>query len=137
MFTPVFYRHANLMDQLRRMFEESSENYEISSWPLTNVFDNGESLILMAEIPGVKKDELDIEIVKDVLTLKGERRIEYPENVHLHRRERSSIRFHRSYNLPYRVDGSKIIAELENGVLKLVMPKHPEEQAKKIQITSR
>lgn len=138
MFAPLFYRHNHMMDQLRKMFEETRQgDYEISTWPLTNIFDNGENLILTAQIPGIKKEDLEINIVKDVLTLSGERKIEYPQDVHIHRRERSNVRFSRSYNLPYRVDASKVDAELADGVLKVILPKHPEEQPKRISITAK
>lgn len=124
-------------NQLRRrmmdIFEENNTSH-ISTWPPANLFDIGESLVFQMEVPGISEENLNISIVQDVLTLTGERTSSIPKGVHLHRRERPASRFSRSFTLPYRVNTDDVNADLADGILTVMLPKHPEERPRNIKI---
>jgi HSP20 family protein len=137
MFGYSYALNDQFFNQFRRrmmdLFDESAPTH-LSTWPPANLYDNGESMVLQMEVPGMLEEDLNITIVQDVLTLTGERKNTLPEGVHLHRRERPVSRFSRSFTLPYRISPDKVQADLNNGLLTVMLPKHPEEQARSIQI---
>ena len=95
-----------------------------------------DGLILTAEIPGVDPDNIEVSIVGDNLTLSGSRirNLEADEEVHYIRRERSTSDFSRSITLPFNVDLDAVEATFNHGVLKLELPRLPEEKPKKIAV---
>ena len=100
-----------------------------------NVYAGPDGIALLAELPGVGKDELEVQAHQDTLTLRGTRRpaAERPEAYH--RRERGGGPFTRSLQLPYRVDPERIEARLENGVLRLSLPRPREDKPRRIAIS--
>lgn len=105
-------------------------------WPRVNLYDNGSSLTAMLEVPGLKADDLEVEVHGDVFTVSGERKLNAPEGYRVHRTERGSRRFSRSFGLPCKVDPEKTKASLNSGVLTIEMEKHPEAQPRQITISS-
>jgi HSP20 family protein len=103
-------------------------------FPLINVTEDKENYYVRAELPGIKSDELDIQVTKDGISISGERKIPVEGNgVKYHRREREAGKFSRLINLPGEVDVNKVEASRKNGVLKVIIPKT--EVAKPRQIT--
>jgi len=103
-------------------------------FPLTNVTEDNENYYVRAELPGIKSDELDIQVTADGISISGERKISAEGNgVKYHRREREAGKFSRLINLPGEVDVNKVEASMENGILKVTIPKS--EAAKPRQIT--
>jgi len=93
-------------------------------YPYVNIADMKDALHVVAEIPGVPKDAIDIKLLGDVLTISGERKgPEVPKGAASIRQEITYGRFERSFKLPYEVDGSKVGAEYSDGVLRIVLPK--------------
>jgi HSP20 family protein len=130
-----YFAHQ-LARQMNSFFEDQAAS--ISMWPPCNMYENAESVILTAEVPGFSQDELNLSVVQDVLTLSGERKPAKPEESIVHRRERQgALKFSRSFTLPYRVDAGKVEAELKNGVLTVMLPRHPEEQPRSITIAKK
>jgi HSP20 family protein len=105
-----------------------------SVFPPTNLYDAHDSLVLMAEMPGVREKDLDVSVQGNQVVLRGERRIEYPEKASAHRRERQEGAFHRTVELPFVVDPDKVEASYRNGVLMLRMPKPSERQRRQIHV---
>ena len=103
-------------------------------YPFINLFEKEGDLILAAELPGVKKEDLTLEVREDVLRLAGTRKIEYGENCSCHRLERKGLNFDRSLKLPFRIEGGKIHAEFKNGLLMVVLPRAEADKPKKIVI---
>ena len=137
-----FNRPFREFDRLRRQMDElygalSGGTLPMPSagvFPLTNVTEDNENYYVRAELPGVKSDELDIQVTKDGISISGERKIPAEGNgVKYHRREREAGKFSRLINLPGEVDVNKVEASRENGVLKVTIPKA--EVAKPRQIT--
>jgi HSP20 family protein len=105
-----------------------------TSWPRTSVYDAGDALVLLADLPGVKEGELDLTLEQDQLTLSGERKVSPPQGHTVHRQERRGTRFSRTFNLPIKVDANALTANLKDGILTVRMPKAPEAQARKITV---
>ena len=103
--------------------------------PPVDVHEDSESLVLRAELPGVKREDIDVGIDGNVLTLKGERKLEQEESGRkYHRVERSYGAFVRQFQLPTNVDATTIDAKLTDGVLTLRLPKKQELKARKIEV---
>ena len=106
-------------------------------YPRINAWVGEDGLIVSAELPGADPDELDISINGDMLTLSGTRNgEELPESAEYYRRERGYGEFTRSLNMPFKVDVESVEASFENGVLKLELPRLPEDKPKKITLKS-
>jgi HSP20 family protein len=128
------YRMQREMDKL---FNDYSPHriQTTTSYPAINVWANEDSAIITAEIPGVKKDELEINVTGDTLTVSGDRiPDDLPADAHYHRRERTYGEFSRSIQLPYTVDVDQVSAIFTNGVLEVILPRIEAEKPKKISI---
>jgi len=104
-------------------------------FPAVNIYDDGESFIVRAEIPGVDKKTLEISVKGDQLTLRGERNIEpAAQDANYHRREREGGKLRRVVTLPEAVDPEKISATYQRGVLEVVLPRSPQARERKIEV---
>lgn len=137
-------RMFNAMELLRSRMNRMLTNYGpsygedyglrvINGSPRTNLYDNGDALQMIAEVPGLSKEDLSIRIQGNYLELSGTRKSDAPEGYTTHRAERPTATFSRSFTLPADVDTDKIEAVLTDGILSLVLPKA--EAAKPKQIT--
>ena len=97
-----------------------------------NVYASADGIAVVAELPGVEKDDLEVQAHRDTLTLRGDRRPPAEREEAYHRRERRSGPFTRSITLPYRIDPDRIEAQLENGVLRLSLPRPEEDKPRRI-----
>ena len=117
---------------LRQYREMDSQRPDVQI-PL-DVIAEGDDYVLMAYVPGVKAEELQIEILEDVVSIKGEFVDESNEDTQFLRRERPSGSFARSMRLPTLLNASGAEAEVVNGVLKLRVPKAEEAKPKQIKV---
>lgn len=141
-----FDRTLATMDELRRLFEdyeaparaqlrgEFDAPQRYVSGPRIHLFDTGKALVIKADLPGMTEKDLQISLNQDVLTLGGERKADAPEGYVVHRKERASARFSRSFTLPSKVDTDKTTAVLKNGVLTLTLNKAAEALPRQIQV---
>jgi HSP20 family protein len=103
--------------------------------PVVDVFEEKDALVLTAEVPGLKADDVKVDVEKNVLTLSGERKLESKEDRRGYKLvERKYGAFTRSFALPETVDGEKIEAALADGVLTIRVPKRPQSQPRKITV---
>jgi HSP20 family protein len=126
-----------LQNDMNRMFGDLGLNRmrRASSFPAINVWAAEHSAKITAEIPGVDKDDLDINVTGDTLTLSGIRKQDdLPESARYHRQERRYGEFNRSIQLPYTVDVNKVKAAFKNGVLTVELPRVEAEKPKKIAV---
>jgi len=133
----------SLRDRMDRLFEESltrikgaDEEMAHSTWsPAVDIYETAENMIIKAEIPGVEKDDISVEVKNGSLYLKGERKLskEVKED-NYHRMERSYGSFSRVFALPTSVDQDKIKASFKNGVLEISIPKSEEAKPKQINV---
>ncbi len=130
----------NINDDLDRMFEEfmstrmlEPTTMEIS--PRVNVEENDNEWILTAELPGVTKDDIELNFRDNILTLSGEKKIEKEDKKkNYHHVERSYGRFSRSFAINSSIVTDKIDAKFKDGILTVVLPKAEEEKPKLIDI---
>lgn len=126
-----------------RLFEDLfypmiDENTDAGLWswnPAADVYDKDEHFVIKAELPGVDKKDITIDLKDGVLTLKGER--SYGNEVtddKYYRKERAYGKFERSFSLPVNVDADKIKAEYKDGVLNIEIPKPEDHKPKKITV---
>ena len=100
-----------------------------------DIYENGDSLVLKAEVPGINPDDVEIRVEDNTLYLKGERKFEKEvKEQNYHRVERSYGTFTRTFSLPNSVDADKVSANYQDGVLTLTMPKKEEAKPKTIKI---
>ena len=108
-----------------------------TDYPLINVWANAERAVLYVEVPGVEPDALDISVQQDTVTLSG---IRQPESLSegdiVHRTERTTGAFTRSFTLPFRVDPDGVKASFKLGVLTLELPRPESERPKRIKVQS-
>lgn len=138
-----FRRVAVLQDQINRLFEgsmarpdESDEDLSACAWrPPVDIFETEDGISLKAELPGIQKENISIEVKDNILSIKGERLSE-PE-IHqdrYYRQERCFGTFHRSFTLRHSINPESIIAKYKDGILEVIIPKPEEERPKQIKI---
>lgn len=131
---------VTLSDRLNRALSDSvgpsTSAMSYGAWsPPVDIFERPDGLVIRAEIPGVGKDDIDVRIENNVLTLHGERRREDGfDEAAAHRLERIYGSFTRSFSLPATVAAGKISAAYKDGVLEIVLPKAEEAKPKRIAI---
>lgn len=103
-------------------------------FPAVNVYESTDGFVLMAELPGIAPEDIELATEGRHLTLKGERRIDYADDVSIHRRERRKGHFRRSFELPEEADLSKAEAAFRNGILMLRIPKAEAHQKRTISV---
>ena len=101
--------------------------------PKTNLYDAGDYLEMKVEVPGIAKDDLNVKVQGNYLEISGSRKTDVPEGYVVHRAERATNTYTRSFTLPADVDTGKVQAQMANGLLTLTLPKL--ESAKPKQIT--
>ncbi len=104
------------------------------SYPSIDLFQKNDDTVLTVELPGVKKEDINIEIKNNLFRISGERKLEYPEKASVHRVERCNTQFDRTVKLPVTVDADKVSAEYENGVLKVDLPRAESDRPKQITV---
>jgi len=129
-----------LQSRVNKLFSDTRVPGEgedsFQTWnPAVDIYERSDALVLSAELPGVRRDELDLKVEGNVLTLRGERRRDQTINdENYHRVERSYGTFSRSFTLPSTVDSSRIEARFTDGVLEVVIPKAEDAKPKRIEV---
>ena len=114
-------------------FSDANTNYEFR--PSVDIKETEDAFTLSFDVPGLKKDEVDIELHENSLVVSGERKTETDDDQkNYHRVERTYGKFKRVFSLPNTIDSEKIDAKLEDGVLSLVVGKKAETKPKKIKL---
>jgi HSP20 family protein len=131
---------AVLQDRVNRLFGDAygaREEGVLSNWvPAVDIFENEKKeLVLKADLPDVKKEDVAVTVENNTLTLSGERKFDTEvKRDHYHRIERSYGNFSRSFSLPATVDSGRIGAEFKNGVLTIRLPFREEAKPRSINI---
>jgi HSP20 family protein len=120
------------MDRLLFDFERGAP--ESRTFPTAQIEDNGAAFVVRAEVPGLTAKDVEISATASTISLKGERKVSAPEGYGVHRNERTSYRFARTFELPSKVDADKVEATLEHGVLTVTLPKAAEARPKQITV---
>lgn len=140
----MFGRFSNAIDTLlaiQQAVEAANRNdyFERSTtsrgaYPFLDLFQEGENVVLTAEIPGMKKEDLNIEVKDNLFRISGERKVNYPEDSSFHRIERRTRKFDRTIRLPHKVEIEAVKADYQDGVLKVVLPRAASDKPKQIKV---
>ena len=125
--------------------QQSMENAMRSDWfgtrtsgrgayPPINAFRRGEDFVLVMELAGVKKEDLDIQVKGDTVRIQGKKTIDHDENASVHRRERAAGQFDRTLTLPAQIDAAAVKADYRDGVLTLHLPRAESDKARTVTI---
>jgi len=130
------------MDRLRREMNDLFSGYEPSAgnttFPLMNVYDSKDNLVVTAELPGLSKDQVKITFADNVLTVSGElKALPKSKGMAVVRRERSEGEFEKALRVPTKVKQDAISASFANGILTITLPKADEVKPKTIAIEAK
>jgi HSP20 family protein len=104
------------------------------TYPPMNVFRKGDDFVVITEVPGIKKADLEVQVKGNTIRLAGTKSVNYGEKVSLHRRERLAGRFDRAMTLPIEINPEGVKAEYRDGVLVLFLPRAERDKPKSIQV---
>jgi HSP20 family protein len=137
------FRDLNMLqDRMNRMFDDTGRTWRpdepaaTTTWsPAVDIFETDGEIVVKAELPGMERNDIALNLEKNVLTVRGERRFaKETKDDNYHRIERSYGTFSRSFSIPATVDEEKIKADYKDGVLKIVLPKKEQAKPKQIRI---
>jgi HSP20 family protein len=133
---------STLRNEINRIFESPLADFggateAFNTWaPALDLYEDKDNLVVTAEVPGMKKEDIDISLHEDSLTIAGERKEEkqYGEN-ETSRAERFYGRFQRTIALPKAVDAGQVKAAYKDGILTVTLPKAPEAKPRQIEVS--
>ena len=132
-----------IQERMNQIFEDAlarsrgrEEGLRTGMWtPAVDIYENNDSVVVKAELPGVERDQISVEVKDGILTLRGERKFEKEvKEESYHRIERSYGNFQRSFSLPVSVEPDKVTARFKDGVLEVILPKKEQARTKQIQV---
>lgn len=144
-FSEMALLSENLNKFFNRFFEEGfiaprksifrDELFKGTWSPDVDIYENKDSIIVKADLPGVEKDKVKVEVKDNILTIRGERKEEKETKDHnVYRLERHYGEFVRNFTLPEKVDPARIKAKYKDGVLEVILPKPEESKGKEIKV---
>jgi HSP20 family protein len=136
---------ADAFDALSSL-QQTLDSFRASSWlttgpsgggsyPPMNVFRKGDDFILIAEVPGIQKSDLTVQVKGNTIRLAGAKAVSYPEKAGLHRRERLAGRFDRAVTLPVEINADGVKAESRDGILALFLPRAERDKPKLVEVS--
>jgi HSP20 family protein len=105
------------------------------SYPPLNVFRQGDDIVVIAEVPGGRKSDLQLEVKGRTIRIAGTKSVSYGEKSSVHRRERLAGRFDRAITLPVEIDAEKVRAECHDGILALYLPRAERDKPRAITLS--
>lgn len=137
-----FDEFLSMHDKINRLFQDEvlqdkERDVAMHAWtPATDIYETQEEYVFRLELPGIRKEEIKVEFNGETLNISGERKEEKDvKKESYHRLERCCGTFKRSFSIPKNVDGSKITAQMKDGILELRVPKVEESKTKAIPIS--
>jgi HSP20 family protein len=126
-------------------FQQALDAFRASSWldagpsgggayPPMNVFRKGDDFVIITELPGVKKSDIEVQVKGRTLRLSGTKTVAFPEKAAVHRRERLAGRFDRAVTMPVEINPEGVKAEYRDGILALYLPRAESEKPKSIKV---
>ncbi len=131
---------ARIQNEMSRWMHDVFDGGEAATGPglfapAVDIIEHGDDLVLLADLPGVRREDIDVSVENRTLTLTGERKAPAAgEETTVYRSERPMGKFTRTFSLPATVDVSRIAAEHKDGVLRVVLPKAAEARPRRIEI---
>ncbi len=138
----AFGRLTDLRDEIDRLFEEplaelTRSSQILSGWtPALDLFEDNDNVYVRVEVPGMKKEDIDLSLHNGTLSISGERKSEDAfKDADVYRAERFFGRFQRTVTLPTAVSADKVKAEYKDGILTVMLPKAEEAKPKQIELS--
>jgi len=127
-------------------FQQALDSFRTSGWlnagpsaggayPPINIFRKGDDIVAIAEVPGLRKSDLNIQVMGKTIRIAGSKAVEYGEKSALHRRERLAGRFDRAFTVPVEIEADKVKAEYRDGILALYLPRAERDRPKSITVS--
>lgn len=132
-FETLLHLQDALQSAFRANWLESSPS-GTGSYPPVNVFRKGDDFVVIAEVPGITKSDLDIQVHGNALRIAGTKTVNYAEKASVHRRERLAGRFDRAITIPVEIDADKVKAECHDGILALYLPRAERDKPRSIKL---
>ena len=138
---PAFDRWSTLRDEMNSLFDLPMIGYArqgqlFSGWtPPLDLYQTNDNVVALLEVPGMRKEDINISLHDGMLTIAGERKSQSIDGENAERSERFSGKFRRSISLPTRVDAGKVSAAYKDGILVVTLPKAEEAKPKKVEVT--
>lgn len=130
-----FRELEELQERVNRLFQERTSRGGARAWaPVVDVYEDENSIVVRAELPGMKREDIDIEITHDSLTISGERKFDADEKQNFLRVERPYGAFSRSFAINVPVNTEDVKASYKDGILEISIPKSEETKPKKVQV---
>lgn len=133
----IWREMQRFQDDMNRLFDSSltGSNYRTDAVPAMNIYTTSDEAYITAEVPGVDIKDLEISVVGSNLTISGNREAEtLDEKATYHRQERNCGYFSRGIELPFPVDAEKVVASLENGIIKITLPRVEADKPRRITV---
>jgi len=137
----VFADPFDALFNLQRALEARTESDWLQNqtagqgpFPPINVFQQGDDIVAIVELPGVDKNDLQIQAKENTIRIAGKKAVDLPEEVSVHRRERVFGEFDRTISLPIQLDPNGIKAEYQDGILALFLPRSERDKPRTIKI---
>jgi HSP20 family protein len=137
---------ALISDPFETLFnlQQALDTFRQSSWlesslsgtgayPPVNVFRKGDDFVIITEVPGIMKSDLDIQVKGSSIRIAGVKSIDYDKGS-LHRRERAAGRFDRAVTLPVHIDADHVKAEFRDGILAIYLPRAEQDKPRSVKI---
>ncbi|MDR2352115.1 MAG: Hsp20/alpha crystallin family protein [Deltaproteobacteria bacterium] len=135
-FSMMRDRMDKIWNSLRGGFDHIRDNFS-GVFPLINVGEDDDSIIISAELPGVKAEDLNISVKNDTVIVKGEKKVgPHPQEANFYRKERHEGVFSRIVTLPSKIEAEKVEALFKNGILTVTLPKAAEAKSHQVSIKS-
>ncbi len=137
-------RFAHPFDALLGL-QQALETFQSSSWlepslsssgayPPLNAFRKGDDYIIIVELPGVKKSDIDVQVKHNTIRIAGTKNVDHEEKAGVHRRERLVGKFDRALRLPFEIETNSVKAEYRDGILALFLPRSAADKPKSIAV---
>jgi HSP20 family protein len=105
------------------------------AYPPLNVFRKGDDIVIIIEVPGLRKQDIEVQVKNDTIRIAGRKSIDYGEKAGLHRRERLAGQFDRAITVPVEIDAERVKAEYHDGILALYLPRAERDKPKTITVS--
>lgn len=125
----------SMQEKMNKIFDDSFKTTGGDWAPAVDIIEGDKDILIIAEIPGVSEEEMEIQVSEGVLSMRGEKK--FPEDKQgdsYYRLERSYGKFYRSFAIPVSIDPTNVKASIKDGVLKIILSKRVEEKPKTIKV---
>lgn len=104
-------------------------------FPAINIFQQDGEYTIKAELPGVKRDDIDIDVQRNRIRISGKKELDYGEGVSVYRQEQQTGAFDRTFAMPFEIDAEQVKAEYRDGILALSLPRAEQDKPRSISIS--